>query len=46
MNFPKDGSMFNRKFPMIPDAVWKLAGIPSKTYLNDKFDDVNGTYDW
>ena len=30
---------------MIPEAVWKLSGIP-KTYINDKFQNLYDTYDW
>ena len=35
----------NDKRVMIPEAVWKLAGIP-KPYINDKFQDLYSTYDW
>ena len=30
---------------MIPDAVWKLAGIP-KPHINDKLYDLYSTYEW
>ena len=30
---------------MIPEAVWKLSGIP-KPYINDKFQNLYDTYDW
>ena len=30
---------------MIPEAVWKLSGIP-KPYINDKFKNLYDTYDW
>ena len=35
----------NKKKVVVPEAVWKLAGI-QKPYLNDKLYDLYCNYDW